>query len=111
MILMVFSDAVPTAQVTLCQITWEDYHEYWVSKELKGSEHGLFEGTVTTFILKDWGHPHKHLRTAGNYQPKFRYLPNSSLSISITPTGVVQCKEYKLTMLIMLLWTSNMQHL
>jgi hypothetical protein len=40
--------------------------EWWIGKDLKGSGHGLNEGTILAFACRDWAKPQKtQVRVAG----------------------------------------------
>jgi len=45
---------------------WEEDHEWWISKDLKGGCCGLFEGVILGFIWRDRGKPQKPFKIVSN---------------------------------------------
>jgi hypothetical protein len=66
LILKLFKDAVSTTEAMKCRMKWEDYHNWWVGKNIGGSC-GLFEGIILEFAWRDWGKPQETLVTIASH--------------------------------------------
>jgi hypothetical protein len=54
-------DAVRIADKIQTRTIQEDYHEWWIDKDLERGGRSIFESTIPEFSFKGWGKPWKSL--------------------------------------------------